>query len=224
MSRFVARHKNWKTTYASIQQIKQCRRNITWPYMRACIRVSVDIGGCIQLGSAPNPLTATLPLIWTAGRGESRKRFDDFDGLVRAADWLPPTSCRTFDEIQTFGPIPSASCGYQGPRNGVVYFATTMDTPWIPEDERVRSAASESSTIDAPVDPISGPRVLHAKQIGPRWSIEHYRISRSRFTTDPGRIYIHDEFLKKNFWSQTWCLLNVGIFLSLGVNFTALHI
>lgn len=134
-----------------------------------------------------DPLTATLPLIWTAGRGESRERFDDFDGLVRAADWLPPTSCRTFDEMQTFGPIPSAGCGYRGPRNGVVYSATTVDAPWIPEDERPKREIGKLDNWRARWSD-KRPRVLHAKQIGPRWSIEHYRISRSRrFTTDAAK-------------------------------------
>lgn len=101
-----------------------------WLYTCTYVRILMNVWG-----KELDPLTATLPLIWTAGRGESRERFDDFDGLVRTADWLPPTSCRTFDEIQTFGPIPSAGCGYRGPRNGVVYSATTVDAPWIPEDE-----------------------------------------------------------------------------------------
>lgn len=99
-------------------------------------------------------------------------------------DWLPPTSCRTFDEIQTFGPIPLAGCGYRGPRNGIVYSATTVDPPWIPEDECPKREIGKLDNWRARWSD-KRPRVLHAKQIGPRWSIEHYRISRSRqFTTN----------------------------------------
>jgi len=145
-------------------------------------------------------LTATLPLIWTTGRGESRKRFDDFDGLVRTADWLPPTSRQTFDEIQTFGPIPLAGCGNRGPRNGVVYSTTTVNALWIPEDGRSKCEIGKLDNWRARWSD-KRPWVLHAKQIGPRWSIEHYRISRSRqFYDQRSRIYIHDshgEFLEK---------------------------
>lgn len=103
---------------------------------------------------------------------------------LEPADWLPPTSCRTFDEIQTFGPIPSASCGYRGPRNGVAYSATTVDAPWIPEDERPKREIGKLDNWHARWSD-KRPRVLHAKQIGPWWSIVRYRISRSRrFTTD----------------------------------------
>lgn len=100
-------------------------------------------------------LTAALSLIWTAGCRESHERFDDYDGLVRAADWLPRTSCRTFDEIQTFEPILSASCGYK------VREMAQFTLPWIRGSRKTsaRNASLESSTIDAPADPISGPEL-----------------------------------------------------------------
>lgn len=169
------------------------RRKITYAY--ACL---MYVWGGVPWGEL-DPLTATLPLIWAAGRGESRERFDDFDGLVRAADWLPPTSRRTFDEIQTFGPIPSASCGNRGPRNGVVYFATLRGCARGFWKTSVRSARSESSTIDAPVDPISGPRAFTREANRPAANRSNTIGFRDRGSLWPTRPNLYSWFAQRNF-------------------------
>jgi len=148
-------------------------------------------------------LTATLPLIWTTGRGESRKRFDDFDGLVRTADWLPPTSRQTFDEIQTFGPIPLAGCVVTGVREMAQF---TPPPPWTRCGFRkmgVRSARSENSTIDAPVDPISGPGFYtRSKSVrGDRSNTIGFR-DRGSFTTNAVEFIFMIRTV--NFWKKFW--------------------